>query len=281
VRIVRIAVLGPLTVTDGDGPLPLGGPKSQQVLASLVAAYPRAVSVQALVDELWPDDPPSTAAHVVSTYVSGLRSVLGDRLQSEDGHHRLALASTDVLDTRVLDHALSVASDLVAASPTRALEVLDSTGIAWDARPYATVTTASSTLVAEQRRLEECLAHGTTLRGEALLAAGASAQAVALLAAACARHPYHERLHGLLMLALYREGRQTEALGTYRDLRTTLVTEVGLEPTAELAQLNDQILMHDPAWTCCRRTDCPRRATSSDARETSRPSLTCWPPIAW
>ena len=113
-RIVRIAVLGPLTVTDGDGPLPLGGPKSQQVLASLVAAYPRAVSVQALVDEVWPDDPPSTAAHVVSTYVSGLRSVLGDRLQSEDGHHRLALASTDVFDTRVLDHALSVASDLVA-----------------------------------------------------------------------------------------------------------------------------------------------------------------------
>ena len=82
---VRIAVLGPLTVTDGDGPLPLGGPKSQQVLASLVAAYPRAVSVQALVDELWPDDPPSTAADVVSTYVSGLRSVLGDWLQSEDG----------------------------------------------------------------------------------------------------------------------------------------------------------------------------------------------------
>ena len=86
---VRVQVFGPMEVRLHDEPVPLGGPKQRQVLACLIAARTQTVRVDALAEDLWGDEPPTTAVHVISTYVSGLRKVLGDRITSDSGGHAL------------------------------------------------------------------------------------------------------------------------------------------------------------------------------------------------
>ena len=236
--------MGPLVADETGEPVPIGGPKAQQVLAVLLAASPRPVPVSTLVDDLWGNRPPATAEHVVSTYVSGLRSVLGERLESTGSRHALVPQPDDVVDLVAVKRAVDRARDLVDSDPAEAL-----TGLRGvpddDARPFDGLAERSECLAEEARRLTDLLLAATRLRAEALLALGRAGEAEALLAGACRRHPYRERLHGLRMLALYREQRQADALAVYGDLRARLASDLGIEPGTQVRELQDRILMQD------------------------------------
>jgi predicted ATPase/DNA-binding SARP family transcriptional activator len=241
---VRLEVLGPLRVTDGGRSVTLGGPKQQHVLACLIAAYPGAVAVDVLVEDLWGGRPPATAAHVVSTYVSGLRSALRERIWSEGATHRLVLGPDDTIDAVELVDGLRRARELLSAHPAgalAALPVLEAATI----RPYGSLADGSEILGAEVRRLEELLLASVETRIEAELGLGRSGEVVAELLALSDRWPFRERVQSLLMLALYREGRQAEALATYRRLRVSLAEELGVDPSQALQELEMQILLQD------------------------------------
>ena len=139
------------------------------------------------------------------------------------------------------------ARSLLASDPAGVYATLTEVAPEPDAIPYDGLAGHSPRLMAEASRLIDLVLSTTRLRAEALLAMGRSEEAEQLLSAACRRHPYREPVHALHMLALYRQGRQAEALTVYRELRARLVNELALEPTAEVRAMQDRILLQDPS----------------------------------
>jgi DNA-binding SARP family transcriptional activator len=190
---VRYRVLGVLAAfTDDDTSIRLGGPRQRLVLGLLLRSVGTRVPEAALLDALWPGDPPTGARHTLQTYVSELRRILDDDI------HRMAGG-----------YVLDAARDTVDACRFEALAV------------------------AARRRMD-----------------GAPARTAALLREALALwqgHPYRERLHVLLMLALYRSSRQAEALGAYEQAKRVLAADLGIDPSPALQRLQRQILNQDPS----------------------------------
>ena len=229
---MQFGILGPLEVLDGGAQLSLGGPRQRALLARLIVSAGRPVSIDRLVDDVWEGRPPATAHKAVQKYVSALRRVLpravlrtdagGYVLEvDEGGDRRPALRATG--SQRRLRDALAL----------------------WRGDVLADMGGASFA-VAERARLDELRLEAIEAVIERRLDEGGHAGAIAELAELSGRHPFRERLTALLMLALYRSGRQVEALRAFETHRRHLVEEVGVEPVAELRALEAAILRHDP-----------------------------------
>lgn len=241
---MRFEVLGPLRVRDGETVLELGGPRQQRVLACLLAAHPGAVSVDRIVDEVWGEAPPQTAHHVVRTYISNLRKMLGVRVASEGSRLRLDLDGDeiDAVEARATLEAARyrrLGSGAAASAELRDVEAF------WRGRPYGELADEMPLLGPVVAELEELLLDVREERIAAELAIGRHDAVVGDIQRLCRDHPYRERLHGHLMLALYRAGRQVEALRAYAELRTRLRDDVGVDPSPELQELEERILLQD------------------------------------
>jgi class 3 adenylate cyclase/tetratricopeptide (TPR) repeat protein len=237
-------VLGSLEVLDRSGHrLPLGGAKQQTVLASLVLRAGRTVPLERLVDELW-ERPPKTAAKTVQVYVSRLRHELEGAIESRRGGYALVLDGDDLDLTQFEQIAGQGRSALDAGDCERAARLLENALAIWRGPALSGLTSKSLRLEAE--RLEELRLQALEDRLEADLGRGRGREVVAELRSLVAEHPLRERLRAQLMLALYRSGRQSDALDVYRETRALLADELGLEPGEDLRRLERQMLAHDP-----------------------------------
>lgn len=200
-----------------------------------------------IVDELWGDDPPVTAVTTVQVYVSRLRKVLGQEVvETRPTGYRLRVAP-GALDLERFEDLLAEGRRLFAdGEAEEAGEVLRQALALWRGRPLADVEHEAFAL-GEVARLEGLRLAGLQLRLESDLALGRHAEVVGELEVLVREHPLRETLRGLLMLALYRAGRQADALVVYQDGRATLLDERGLNPSEALQQLEKAILRHDPA----------------------------------
>jgi WD40 repeat protein/DNA-binding SARP family transcriptional activator len=242
---IQFRVLGPLEVDAGSGPIPLGGPKQRAVLAHLLFRANELVPAETLVDELWGEEPPQKARNIIQTYVSHLRKALGrDRIQSHAPGYRLKLDSSE-LDAIQFDALMRDAKKALPVDPNIAVRTIDDALALWRGPALADLAEQPS-LLAEAARLNELRLEAHEHRMEALLASGAQALAIGELETLLARHPWRESLWGLLMLALYREGRQADALGAYQRVREILADELGIDPSPELMRLHERVLKQDP-----------------------------------
>ena len=222
-------VLGSLEVLDRSGHrLPLGGARQQTVLASLLLRAGRTVPLDRLVDELW-EKPPQTAAKTVQVYVSRLRHDLEPRaIESRPGGYALLLDGDDLDLAQFEQIAGEGRAALAAGDFGRSAQLLRDALALW--RGPALSGLSSQPLRREAERLEEMRLHALEDRIEADLGSGRAREVVAELQPLVAEHPFRERLRAQLMLALYRAGRQSDALEVYRETRTLLADELGLEP---------------------------------------------------
>lgn len=241
----EIGVLGQIfartTAETGEiTPLALGGPKQQAVLAVLIANRPQVISADSLALAVYGDDAPERGRRRVQTYVSTLRSVLGDAIvRSGDGWRFDQTVCTVDIDEfeRLGRTAKGHRSDEAAAILADALAL-------WRGDPYAGVE-AHGRLDGEIARLQAMRIKFLDSRVESELAAGRDGELVGELEALMAENPYNERFRAHHMLALYRSGRQEEALKSFQELRATLVEQVGVTPSPELTVLERRILEQD------------------------------------
>jgi WD40 repeat protein/DNA-binding SARP family transcriptional activator/class 3 adenylate cyclase len=242
---MRFRVLGPVEVDAGGGPIPLGGPKQRAVLAHLLLQVDQLVPADTLVDEIWGEEAPEQARNIIQTYVSHLRKALGrDRIESRAPGYRLRLDHSE-LDAARFEELMKDARRALPMDPDIAVSTLDDALALWRGPALADLADQPS-FVAEAARLDELRLEAQELRAEGLLASGAPARAVGDLEALLARHPWRESLWGLLMLAYYRDGRQADALRSFKRAREILADELGLDPSPELLRLHDRVLQQDP-----------------------------------
>lgn len=248
-------ILGPLQVFDGDRPVPLSGPKQRALLAMLLVDANRVVSTDRLIEGLWSGDPPETAATALQVYVSRLRTTLEpERAPGDSGRIILTKAPGYVIQTEAGELDLQRFEDRVGSAEearragdleqaaTLLREALD----LWNGPPLADVA-YEDFAQPEVARLDELRLVAIEDRLDLELALGRHAHAVGEIEALVADHPLRERLRGLLVLALYRSGRQAEALAAFQDAKRALVDELGIEPSPALARLERSILTQDPA----------------------------------
>jgi peptide/nickel transport system substrate-binding protein len=260
---MEFGVLGPVEVRLGGEPLPVGGPKPRALLAMLLLDANGVVSRGQLVEGLWGERPPANAEHSLDDYVSRLRKVLGaDRIERRPPGYLLHVEpdELDLARFERLDAEGRVrlgAGDLAGASAA-----FDGALALWRGTAFADLLDEPFA-AAESRRLEERRMLCCEERIDALLAQGGGPKLVSELERLVAEHPFRERLLGQLMIALYRSGRQADALATYRTGRSLLAAELGLEPSLPLRRLERQILEHDPVlggtWVARTRRAARRR----------------------
>jgi DNA-binding SARP family transcriptional activator/tetratricopeptide (TPR) repeat protein len=235
--------LGPLEVRAGGAVLPLGGQKQRGVLAVLLLNANRVVSMDRLVDDVWGESAPRTVNAYVQNCVSRLRVVLGrDAIETHPGGYLLRVQADEV-DALRFARAVDEARRLEA--PERVASLGDALAL-WRGPPLVEFA-FEPFAQPEIARLEELRLEAVEARIEAQLELGLHGATLAELEALAARHPGRERLRYLQMLALYRMGRQHDALVAYRETRRALVEQFGLEPGDELRALERMILEHDPA----------------------------------
>ena len=242
---VNVRVLGPLEVVSDGVDVRLGGPKQRTVLALLAAQVGSPVSVEALIDGVWGDEPTSGARSTLQTYVSNLRAAIGDVIVRDDAGYRL-VSEPESVDAIEFERAVEQAGGVVATTPAEAAQRLRAALALWRGHPYADVA-GPFVLELEARRLEELRLRAVELRIEAELVLGRHAELIAELEVLCEEFPVYERFRAQHMLALYRSGRQAEALRAYQKTRTYLAEELGLEPSARLQELERAILNQDPS----------------------------------
>ncbi|HEX6725227.1 MAG TPA: AfsR/SARP family transcriptional regulator, partial [Gaiella sp.] len=238
-------LLGPLEAdVDGREAL-LGGPKQRSTLALMLCHPGTVVPASRLLDGLWGDDPPATAANLVQGYVSGLRKALGRDAIETRGRGYVVHVTQGTLDLERFERLAHEGSQaLERDDPARAADTLSEALLLWRGPALADLADEPA-LAAVIARLEELRVLALERRLEAELALGHHADVVAELEGLVAEHPLRERPRGLLMTALYRSGRQAEALEAYRSARAMLVGELGIEPGAWLSELHAAILRQD------------------------------------
>ena len=232
---MEFRILGPLEVRSDGQAVDLGGAKQRALLAVLLLDANHVVSRDRLIDALWEDDPPETAAKALQVYVSGLRKLIGkERLQTRAPGYLLGVVR-DELDLECFRELQE------GGRPAEALAL-------WRGPPLSDFA-HSRFAQAEIARLEDLHLACLEERIEQDLHAGRYAELTGELEALVAEHPLRERLRGQLMLALYRSGRQAEALDAYQAARRALVDELGIEPGRELRELHQT----DPEPGSCAR----------------------------
>jgi predicted ATPase/DNA-binding SARP family transcriptional activator len=238
-------LLGPIAALADGRALALGAPKQRALLATLLLQPGEVVSRDRLVDSVWGEDPPASAQQSLQVYVHGLRRALGaERIETHGAGYRLRVHEGE-LDLQRFDRlAARGRAALDAGRAAEALDTLESALALWSGSPLADLADEPIGR-REIPRLEDARLHAIELRNDAQLAVGASAELVGGLNALIAEHPYRERLHAQLVLALYRAGRQKDALDAYRAAQRTLVDELGIDPGPELQSLEQRILNQD------------------------------------
>ena len=240
-------ILGPVEASVDGQPAPLGAPKQRALLALLLVNRGRVVSAEQLVDGLWGEEPPASALQSLQVYVHGLRRALGpDRIETAGRGYRVVVEEGELdLDRfeRTLAHGRAA---LETGRPDDAADDLRQALALWRGPALADLP-APARQAAEADRLEELRLTALELRYEAELACGRHDAVVAELEALTAEHPYRERFLEQRLLALYRAGRQAEALEVYRDARRVLADELGLEPSPALQELERAILRQEPS----------------------------------
>jgi len=244
---VKFRILGPLEVEDSAREIQLGGAKQRALLALLLLHANEVVTVSRLIDALWTEAPPADAAKALQVHVSRLRRALGsDVLRTRPGGYLLAVEDESFDLRRFEEHATAGRDLLAKGDPAAARRELAAALELWRGAPL--VELAQDPFARPDiDRLEELHLTAIEDRVEADLLLGAHAQLVGELEAQVARNPLRERLRAQLMLALYRCGRQAEALAAYRDARRALVDELGIEPGKPLQELEQAILRQDAA----------------------------------
>jgi YVTN family beta-propeller protein len=245
--MVDLRILGSLEALDGDRAIPLGGARQRSVLAILLIHRGTVVSVDRIVDLLWGERPPDTAAKTVQVYVSRLRKALGDGLLLTRGGGYALEISPEQLDAERFEQTVSEAREQLAdGEAAAARDLLRDALDLWRGPPLADFAYEDFARD-EIDRLEELRLSALEERVEADLALGRHAELVPELERLVRENSTRERLRRGLMLALYRSGRQAEALETYRQGRRALDEELGLKPSPELRELERAILAQDPA----------------------------------
>jgi DNA-binding SARP family transcriptional activator len=247
---MEVRVLGPLEVRDGERVLSLGGPRTRSLMAALVLHGGEAVSVERLCDDLWGDAPPPTAVHTVQVLVSRLRQALGPAGAALIATRPPGYAfdpSAATLDLARFEALLGEGRRALADGRAQSAAATLREALAlWRGAPLADVADAPFVSLTVRRLLELRLA-ALEERVEADLACGRHVEVAAEIEALVAGEPLRERLRAHLMLALYRCGRQADALEAYQQGRRLLARELGLEPSPMLRRLERAILRHDPA----------------------------------
>lgn len=269
-----LRVLGPLEAAADGVPVPLGGPKQRLVLALLLVEDGRPLSVDALADGLWGESPPTDAPSSIHTYISRLRGGLGECLRRRSGGYVLQLSAHEV-DACRFERLLSDGRNVMATDPTGAAQLLLDGLALWRGPPYADLHDEPA-LQAEICRLEEL--HTTALeeRVEADLALGHHRDLIAELEVLSADFPFRERFQRQHMLALYRCGRQVEALRAYQHTRSMLAEAFGIDPGRELQDLEEQILRHDSLLELDIRSADDMVVAESDSRQPRSPTEWGW-----
>jgi len=272
---LRFGLLGLLEVRRGDVPIPLAAGRQRALLAALLLRAGQVVPTGELIEVLWEDQPPPTARAGLHNYVCRLRRTLADC------RHEQIVACPQGYLIRVGRGALDVTTFEVLLGEARAAARQRSWAVAaeqartalalWRGEPLA--DTGSHMLVSrEAPRLIELRLQALEIAADAGLRLGQHARLIGELRRLVAGYPLHERLYALLMLALYCDGRQAEALAVYQDAYRVLAGELGIEPGPELRELHQQILTSDPALA-------PARSSQPAAAGTSAATWS-WPEVA-
>ncbi|MGQ5636380.1 MULTISPECIES: BTAD domain-containing putative transcriptional regulator [unclassified Streptomyces] len=243
---LRFGVLGPVRAWRGEEQIGTGSPQQRALLAALLLREGRTATAAELIDALWGDEPPSQALAAVRTYASRLRKILPGVLVSESGGYAVRALGEGALDLAAAQHLAAQAEKARAAGDLcRARALLNEALALWDGEVLAGVPGPYAET--QRVRLEEWRLGLLESRLDMDLEQGCHAEAVSELTALTAAHPLQERLRELLMLALYRSGRQAEALAVYADTRRLLAEELGVDPRPGLRELQQRILQADPA----------------------------------
>jgi len=252
---MEFKVLGPLEVSDGGRAVPLGGAKQRALLAILLTQANTAVGADRLIDLIWSDEPPDTAAHSLQVYVSQLRKILEPEHRAGTAYKVLVSQPPGYLlriepESLDLNRFQRFVDEGRAAMSAGAHELASSTfrealGL-WRGAPLADLA-LQPFVVTETARLEEARLRATEDRIDADLASSKHADLVGELESHVRQHPLRESFSRQLMLALYRSGRQAEASAVFQEVRGRLVDELGMEPGHDLQRLLKQVLNQDPA----------------------------------
>jgi DNA-binding SARP family transcriptional activator len=240
---VEFRILGPLEIVDAGVPLELPAGQRRSLLIDLLLHAGEAVSVDQLVDDLWEGDAPATADKIVQLHISHLRRQLGSERIERTAAGYLFRLQHEELDARIAER---LAAEAAVAAPKGQVGLVHQALALWRGRPLADAEYQEFARN-EAGRLEELRLSLQERLFEARLQLGEHREIVADLEALVAERPLREHLRALLMLALYRSGRQADALAAYRQGRLRLHDELGLEPGPELQQLERRILEQDPA----------------------------------
>lgn len=276
--MAEFGVIGPLEARGPAGVVALGGAKQRLLLAVLVLHAGEVISHRVIIDALWPEQPPLTAAHTVETHVSRLRAALRaagveeEIIASAPGGYQL-LRDGNSFDCDAFNELARRARETLDRGRAQAASDLahDALGL-WRGPALAGIAEEPG-VRADAVALEERRVQVFETRAEAELALGHHMELIPELRGEAASHPARERVHELLTLALYRAGRQAEALEVYRDVHTHLSDELGLQPGPALRALQAQILRHDPCLDAPRRARRVSRDTSAVAVARRRPRV--------
>jgi DNA-binding SARP family transcriptional activator/Tfp pilus assembly protein PilF len=250
---LRVEILGPVRAWQGGSELRLGAPQQRGVLAVLATAANRVVSRAELIDALWGERPPASAANGVHVFVAQLRRLLEpQRARREQGAILLTTGrgyelklDPDHLDAEVFDRQITEARQQHAeGSLTASIRSLETALELWRAAPLADMPGPWAEI--ERVRLTELRLSAVEERFEVMLALGRHVEAATQLAGLAREYPLRERFSGQLMLALYRCGRRADALAAYSVTRKALVGELGIEPSAALRSVHERVLTADP-----------------------------------
>jgi DNA-binding SARP family transcriptional activator/pimeloyl-ACP methyl ester carboxylesterase len=263
---VQVSLLGPLRIETESGEVAIAAAKERSLLAALALSARHVVGADALVDALWGDAPPATARKTLQTYVSNLRRALGpDVLLTESTGYVLSI-DADAVDVGRFRALVRAGEDaLRRGSIDRARDALGEALAQWRGEPLAGVAPHTG-LGAEAVRLREEYLTALETRIGADLAAGGKGELVGELEALVREHPFRERLWAHLMVALYRGGRQADALAAYGRARSILREELGLEPGGELRRVERAVLEHDRSLEASPARPAPQLAALASAR---------------
>ncbi len=240
---VELGVLGPIQVRQYGLPVAIPGAKPRAILTMLGLHAGSVVSADMLAELVWGDDPPRTAAKALQTHISALRRTLGDGFVLTEGTG-WTLSTTEVDATRYTSAAKMGRAAIATGDPSEAVARFDEALTLWRGAPELPDGPRGAS---ERTRWIEGHAALVEDRSDALLAMGRAAELIGDLEAAIADAPLRERRWGQLMLALYRAGRQGEAMGAYQRARSLLADELGVDPGPDLRRLEAAIVAQDDA----------------------------------
>jgi len=258
-------VLGPLTFERDGQVVAVPSGRQRSLLALLLLAGGVPLSRDRLIEELWGDRPPSSAVSALHVHLSKLRALLGGMLLLDTAGYALAAGDFE-LDVWRFDDLVEQAR----ADPDRASLLLREALALFRGEPLSDVA-AERSIAQWRRALEEKRLQANLLRIEADLDRGGAGELVPELERIAAEHRFEERVWGQLMLALYRAGRQADALDAYQRARRALAEELGLEPSEQLARLQQRILERDPTLLVEQPAASPRQTQDPGVRPSNLP----------